>query len=261
MNILEKIVLQKRREIDQLKRQVGLQELQDSVYFKKETNQLSRVLKDGSNPGIIAEFKRRSPSKGDINSTADIITVTRAYEQAGAIAISVLTDSVFFGALPDDFELARKAISVPLLRKEFIVDEYQVLQTKAMGADIILLIAACLDKREMSSLAKTAANIGLQVLIEVHTEDELEKINDDCTFIGINNRNLKTFKVDIENSMQLGASLPADRVKIAESGISNVETVHQLKKANFDGFLMGENFMKTNNPGDACRNFIQQLKK
>lgn len=261
MTILDKIVLEKKLIVGNSKKEISINDLEKSTYFQQKSHSLAQQLEQENNAGIIAEFKRRSPSKGDINKNADVEKVTQAYEAAGVSAISVLTDETFFGARKSDFALARNSVQIPLLRKDFIVDEYQVIETKSMGADILLLIAACLTKEEIKSFADIANNIGLQVLLEIHTEAELEKINEHCNFIGINNRNLKTFEVDLENSIRLANSLPKEKIKIAESGISNVETVLHLKEKGFDGFLMGENFMKTTDPGDACNSFIQQLKK
>jgi indole-3-glycerol phosphate synthase len=260
MNILDKIVLEKKSIVDASKKEISIDALEKSGYFLQKAYSFEEQLKLANGTGIIAEFKRQSPSKGAINKNANVEEVSKAYEDAGAVAISVLTDESFFGAEKNDFALARKTVQIPLLRKDFIIDEYQIIETKAMGADMLLLIGACLSKQEIKSFASLANSIGLQVLLEIHTEEELEMITEHCNFIGINNRNLKTFEVDLENSIRLANSLPKDKIKIAESGISEVETVLHLKKQGFDGFLMGENFMKTSDPGESCKTFIQQLK-
>ena len=261
MNILDKIILEKKLIVEASKKEFPISSLEKSNYFLQKTCSFEEQLALANGVGIIAEFKRQSPSKGAINKNADVEKVSKAYEEAGAVAISVLTDETFFGAKQNDFTLARKAVNIPLLRKDFIIDEFQIIETKAMGADILLLIGACLSKQQIKSFASLANGIGLQVLLEIHTEEELDMITEHCNFIGINNRNLKTFEVDLENSIRLAKSLPKEKIKIAESGISEVETVLHLKKQGFDGFLMGENFMKTDDPGKSCKAFIQQLKK
>lgn len=261
MTILDNIVAEQKQLVDSLKREKTIKDLEKESAFSRKVFSLYQQLADVHNMGIIAEFKRQSPSKGDINKLANVETVTKGYEEAGAAAISVLTNERFFGALANDFALARQTVSIPLLRKEFIVDEYQIVETKAMGADILLLIAACLTKKEIKSFASIANNVGLQVLLEIHTEEELEKITDYCDFIGINNRNLKTFEVDVENSIRLANSLPKEKIKIAESGLSEIRMVKRLSAEGFRSFLMGENFMKTKDPGVACQSFIQELKK
>ncbi len=261
MTILDNIVAEQKQLISALKMEKSISELEKKSAFSRKAFSLYQQLADEHNMGIIAEFKRQSPSKGDINKLANVEKVAKGYQQAGAAAISVLTNQRFFGALPSDFALARQVVSIPLLRKEFIVDEYQIVETKAMGADILLLIAACLSKKEIKSFASIANNIGLQVLLEIHTEEELEKINDHCDFVGINNRNLKTFEVDVENSIRLANSLPKEKIKIAESGLSEIGMIKRLSAEGFRSFLMGENFMKTKDPGASCQSFIQELKK
>jgi len=185
--------------------------------------------------------------------------VTLDYERFGAAAISILTDDHFFGGSSEDLMEARDAVKIPLLRKDFIIDEYQLLEAKAIGADIILLIAACLTPPEVKMLAASAKSLGLEVLLELHDEDELEHICDDTELIGINNRSLKTFEVNLDRSLQMAAKIPTGKIKIAESGISNVEQINLFKQHGFSGFLMGENFMKETNPGEAFRIFASKL--
>jgi len=220
---------------------------------------LKKFLQDQSRTGIIAEFKRRSPSKGIINEKADVVEVTNAYTFNGASCLSVLTDEKYFGGSNEDLLKAR-VNEIPILRKDFIVDEYQILEAKSIGADLILLIAACLSPAEVRNLASFAKNIGLQVLLELHTEEELDHICDDTEIIGVNNRNLKTFKVDIERSLRMAEKIPADKIKIAESGISTANDIVIFRQNGFDGFLIGEKFMKEENPGLAFKNFVKDLK-
>ena len=215
-------------------------------------------LLDSKRTGIIAEFKRKSPSKGNINIQADIVAVTTAYANGGACCLSVLTDEDFFGGSTNDL-LAARINTIPILRKDFIIDEYQLLEAKAMGADVILLIAACLTVQQVKQLAGFAKNLGLDVLLELHADEELDHICDATELIGINNRNLKTFDVDIDRSLKMAQQIPATRLKIAESGIGSVATVNLFKENGFRGFLMGENFMKEANPGKAFAKFAQEL--
>jgi indole-3-glycerol phosphate synthase len=210
--------------------------------------------------GIIAEFKRRSPSKGVINDQSAVAAVTTAYAAAGASAISVLTDTDFFGGHPKDLMDARAVNTVPLLRKDFMIDEYQILEAKAFGADIILLIAAILTPAQIDSFSKMAKGLGLNVLLEVHNQEELERsINPNLDAIGVNNRNLADFSVDIQTSFDLVKQIPDEFLKISESAISDPKIIMQLKNAGFNGYLIGENFMKTNDPGAAMRQFTQEM--
>ena len=210
--------------------------------------------------GVIAEYKRKSPSKGIINDTDSVERVSVWYMQAGASALSILTDEKYFGGKNEDLMTARKFNFCPILRKDFVIDEYQIIEAKSIGADAILLIAEALEKDEVLTLAKKAKSIGLEVLMEIHTEDQLEKANEFIDIIGVNNRDLKTFKVDIENSIRISSKIPSQFVKISESGISSPEDVKKLKKYGFQGFLIGENFMKSDQPGKACANFLREIK-
>ena len=209
--------------------------------------------------GIIAEFKRKSPSKGTINNTSTVTEVTTAYAKYGASGISVLTDAEFFGGSLND--LLESAINeVPLLRKDFIIDEYQILESKAFGAEVILLIAACLDREEVKTFAAIAKNIGLNVLLEIHNEQELAHICNDVDVVGVNNRDLKTFTVDINRSIELSKQITGDKVTISESGIEDISSIKLLRDHGFKGFLIGEKFMKEKNPGLAFQIFAQKLK-
>lgn len=259
MTILDEIVQHKRKEVSGNKELYPIKLLEKSTYFETKPVSLTKYLLREDKSGIIAEFKKKSPSKGMINEYADVEKVTVGYMQAGASALSVLTDTKFFGGKNEDLTTARKFNYCPILRKDFIVDEYQIIEAKSIGADVILLIAACLTKDEISKFAKTAKDLGLEILMEIHTEEELDKINENIDVVGVNNRNLKTFEVSIENSKKLSEKIPSDFVKISESGISNVSTINELKKYGFQGFLIGENFMKTSMPEKACEKFIKEL--
>ncbi|MDZ4146963.1 MAG: indole-3-glycerol phosphate synthase TrpC [Flavobacteriaceae bacterium] len=259
MNILDKIIADKKREIILKKSVIPLTQLEASVLFERTTLSLCENLKTKSF-GIIAEHKRRSPSKAVINQSFAVEDVVKGYEIAGAAAISVLTDSKYFGGSLDDLLLARAAVNIPLLRKEFIVDAYQILEAKSQGADLILLIAAVLTRTEIKQLSEFAQSLGLEVLLEVHNLEELEKsLMPSLDLIGVNNRNLKTFEVSIYISKELATAIPDDFIKVSESGISHTDAVKELLPYGFKGFLIGENFMKTENPGEAAKEFIKNI--
>ncbi|MEM9866817.1 MAG: indole-3-glycerol phosphate synthase TrpC, partial [Bacteroidota bacterium] len=235
-------------------------QLEASVLFGRNCPSLALALRH-SDTGIIAEHKRRSPSKQTINQNTNVGVVAKGYENAGICGMSVLTDIKYFGGSLEDLLLARASVSMPLLRKEFIIDEYQVLEAKAYGADVILLIAAVLSKAQIKSLSELAQDLGMEVLLEVHNQDELEKsLMPSLNLLGVNNRNLKTFEVRLETSKSLAELIPNDFVKVSESGISSVEAITQLKGYGYQGFLIGENFMKTENPGASAQEFVQNLK-
>lgn len=258
MNILDTIIARKRFEVEIRKNSKPIDELEKGPFFKIETLSFAEFLLRDDKTGIIAEFKRRSPSKGIINNNSTVEEVTTCYAQFGASGISVLTDEEFFGGSLSDLSAAT-INEVPLLRKDFIIDEYQLIESKSFGAEIILLIAACLAKEEVKVLSHLAKNIGLNVLLEIHNEEELDHICDDVDVVGVNNRDLKTFVVSIERSLQLSAMIPADKIKISESGIDDVSTIRLLKEYGFKGFLIGEKFMKEKEPGTAFREFARQL--
>jgi indole-3-glycerol phosphate synthase len=261
MTILDEINANKRREVADAKAKISLEDLKKSPFFKRKGNSLKAALQAEGASGIIAEFKTKSPSKGTINEKAEVTEVTTGYVAAGVTGLSVLTDHLYFGGSFENLEKARFANPfTPILRKDFMLDAYQVYEAKAHGADLILLIAASLSKEEMLRLSETAKELGMEILVEVHTEEEIEKLNPLVDLVGVNNRNLKTFEVDVEISVRLGKLLPTGMVKISESGLSSVENIHYLRKAGFDGFLMGENFMKTEDPAKACEDFIKQLR-
>lgn len=260
MNILDTIIAHKHIEVADTKKQVSVDQLKQSTLFSRPTFSLKQFLLDKTKTGIIAEFKRQSPSKGIINGTADISAVTKAYTDNGASCLSVLTDHHFFGGSNDDLIKAR-VNNIPILRKDFIIDEYQLVEARSIGADVILLIAACLSPERVQELAIFARSLQLEVLLEIHSEDELQHICAATEIVGVNNRDLKTFTVDINRSIELSKKIDADKIKIAESGINDIETISTFKKAGFDGFLIGENFMKQPDPTIAFAQFVQQLKK
>ncbi len=252
MNILDTIIENKKKEIAKAKSNISVQQLQDAEFFGRETFSLKHTLKSKS--GIIAEFKRKSPSKGIINDTKTPLEVVSEYEKFGASAVSILTDSEFFGGSFEDITSVRKKVNIPILRKDFMVDEYQFYEAKSIGADIILLIAACLSPTQVSEFTDLAHQLNLEVLLEIHTEEELKHINKNVDFVGINNRNLKDFKVDLQHSVDLKNQLPNGIYSIAESGIYSEKDFKFLKDKGFDGFLMGEYFMKGNSIEDFIAN-------
>jgi indole-3-glycerol phosphate synthase len=258
-NILAKIIDHKKIEVTERKGQLSVAQLEAMPLFTSEGYSLKLNLLNPSLTGIIAEFKRQSPSKGVINATASVAEVSNAYTQFGAAGISVLTDNAFFGGSINDLSITVKN-PIPVLRKEFIIDEFQLIEAKAYGASVILLIAACLTPALTHSLATFAKSIGLEVLLEMHDADELGHISEAVDFVGINNRSLKSFEVNIEHSLQLKNQLPKNILSIAESGIYSLETFMLLKKEGFDGFLMGEYFMKQANPATAFELFVTSIK-
>ena len=258
MNILETIVEYKRSEIVNRKSKVSIAELEKRELFSRPVFSLKDFLLDKSRTGIIAEFKRRSPSKGVINDKVDVVEVTKSYADNGASCLSVLTDEKFFGGSDEDLLRAR-VNNIPILRKDFIIDEYQLIEARSIGADVILLIAACLSPAEVKKLASFAKGLGLEVLLELHAEEELEHICEETNIIGVNNRDLKTFNVDIERSLRMAEQIPLSKLKVAESGISSIENILLFKRHGFHGFLIGENFMKAPDPTIAFAEFVKTL--
>ncbi len=259
MNILDKIVFDKKKEVLLKKQLIPVSQLEASVLFNTPVKSLASALQN-ANFGIIAEHKRRSPSKSTINQKLNVEDVAIGYKKAGISGMSVLTDGKYFGGSLDDLLLARAAVNIPLLRKEFIIDEYQIIEAKAHGADAILLIAAILSREEIKSFSQLAKSLNLDVLLEVHNETELHKsLMPSLDMLGVNNRNLKTFIVSLETSKTLSDLIPSDFIKVSESGISNTEAIKMLKGYGYQGFLIGENFMKTDNPGESAAQFMNQL--
>lgn len=261
MNKLEEIIAFKREEVKENKELYPIKLLEKSPYFKTLTVSLHKYILREDLSGVIAEFKRKSPSRGMINEYADPGITPLEYMQAGASALSVVTDQKFFGGSNQDLSTARRYNYCPILRKDFIIDEYQIIEARSIGADAILLIAEVLSAEELRVLSKTAADLGLEVLFEVHHKESIGKLPADANLIGINNRNLESFEVSIEHGIDLISALPADAVKIAESGIDSAETALKLRQSGFNGFLMGERFMRETNPGKACKLFIRRLKR
>jgi len=260
MNILDTIVAAKKKEITDKKSTIPVALLERSIYYETQPVSFKKYLLRNDLSGIIAEFKRKSPSLGSINPHASVERTTIGYMQAGASALSVLTDQQFFGGKYEDLTTARKFNFCPILRKDFILDEYQIIEAKSMGADVILLIASILEPAQVKQLADFAHSLGLEVLLEVHDQEELEQtLTDKVDAIGVNNRNLKDFTVSIETSQKLAALIPDSIIKVSESGISQPETILTLKDYGYRGFLMGEAFMKTSRPEKACATFIQAL--
>ncbi|MCP4438503.1 MAG: indole-3-glycerol phosphate synthase TrpC [Aureispira sp.] len=258
-NILEKIVAYKKEEIQKRKELYPTKLLEQSIYFETPVVSLSQFIQRPDKQGIIAEFKRQSPSKGPINPYATVEEVSIGYMQGGASALSVLTDTHFFGGKNEDLTTARKFNYAPILNKNFVIDEYQVIEAKSIGADAVLLIAECLTAGELQNLAQLAQQLGMEVLMEIHTAKQLSKLCPAVNLVGINNRDLNSFEVNIEQSLEIAALLPAHLPKISESGINDPATVVYLKKEGFDGFLIGEHFMQDAYPGRACAEFIHQI--
>lgn len=259
MDILEKIVVQKKKEVALKKSLISINQLESSALFNRKTVSLSNALRK-SNSGIIAEFKRRSPSKSVINTSSPIQEIALAYKTAGVCGMSVLTDGNFFGGSLEDLLLARATVNIPLLRKEFIIDEYQLIEAKAHGADVILLIAAILSRDEIKTFSELAKQLQLEVLLEVHNENELEHaLMPGLNMIGVNNRNLKNFEVSLETSRLLASKIPDEFVKVSESGLSQPADILSLRQEGYEGFLIGESFMANQDPGKSATNFIRNL--
>lgn len=260
MDILKKIVTYKRKELKDKMELTPVKKLEKSPYFTAQPISLSKYILRQDKDGIIAEFKRRSPSKPSINPYAQIERISIGYMQAGASAISVLTDHHFFGGSENDLITARKYNFCPILRKDFIFDEYQVIEARSIGADAILLIAEILESNQLKSLAALASNLGMEVLMEIHDIDQLNKLNEYVTLLGVNNRNLETFQTDPEQSIRLYPSLPKDIVKISESGLNDMHVMLKLSEIGYDGFLIGEKFMSSPDPVKACERFIKDYR-
>ena len=259
MRILDKIVNHLKIEIEILSESVPIFELEKTKGFDRKCKSLKESIQN-SKSGIICEFKRRSPSNENINYTSNIKEVVKGYEKAGAVGVSILTNKKFFDGSGVDIVNVRDSLNIPVLKKEFIISEYQIFQAKSFGSDAILLIASILTKEEILNFSSLAKSMGLEVLLEVHSGVELNKIaGNNIDIIGVNNRNLDTLEIDINNSVELYEMIPDEFVKISESGISKVKSILKLKEVGFDGFLIGENFMKTNNPQESADNFIKQV--
>jgi indole-3-glycerol phosphate synthase len=260
MNILDKIIAHKHKEVAERKSLYPVKLLEQSIFFSSPTVSLKKYVQRKDKSGIIAEIKRKSPSKGTINSNVSIERTSIGYMQAGASALSILTDKEFFGGSSDDLTMARKFNFCPILRKDFIVDEYQIVEAKSIGADAILLIAAALPVKRLNELALFAKSLGLEILMEVHTAEELTSNHEaEVDLVGVNNRDLKTFVVSLEISKKLAPFMPKEKVLISESGIDSPAAIVELRKHGYEGFLMGETFMKHSRPEQAAKDFIEEL--
>jgi indole-3-glycerol phosphate synthase len=259
MTILDKIIENKKKELAVLTGVTSVRNLENSRLFKREIISLSEFLLDKSKTGIIAEFKRKSPSKDNINSSSSVEEVTSGYFREGASGVSILTDKQFFGGSASDLLHAREKGLFPILRKDFIIDEYQVIESKSIGADAILLIAEALGNQKILNLSRLARSLGLEVLLEIHEPDSLEKVNQYVNIIGVNNRNLKTFEVNTDISEKIAEKIPPGFLKISESGISSPRVMKMLRIYGYDGFLMGEKFMSASDPVKAFSAFVKEL--
>jgi len=259
MDILNKIAAFKNEEVGIRKLQIPVRELQKSVFYKLTPPSFYDSLVRNE-PAIIGEFKRKSPSKGIINSTSDVRDVATGYQNAGVAAMSILTDNEFFGGDNSDLMSVAAFSSLPLLRKEFIVDEYQVIEAKSIGASAILLIGSILTVKKSDELTRLASELGLDVLFEIHDLSDLEKINENIRIVGVNNRNLRTFEINMKNSLDLLPKLPHNCLRVAESGFNSVNDVQEMYKGGYNAFLIGQRFMETDNPGKSAYDFITSLK-
>lgn len=259
MKILDKIVEDKKIEINKLLSNSSISKLENSHLFSRKCISLKESIKN-NNSGIICEFKRRSPSNQNINYISSLSDVVSGYEEAGAAGLSILTNKKYFDGDTQDIIDIRDISNLPILRKEFIISEYQVIEAKSIGSDAILLIASILSEEEIIGYSSLAKSIGLEVLLEIHSEDELYKISgDDIDIVGVNNRNLDTLEIDLNNSIDLYGKIPSKFIKISESGISEVESILKLKEVGYNGFLIGEKFMKTRNPMESAHDFIKKI--
>lgn len=261
MLILDEIIAHKRREVAERKSLYPVKLLERSLHFDAPVISMKQYLRREQASGIIAEFKRRSPSRGVINAYVSPEKTTVGYMQAGASALSVLTDSHFFGGSSKDLEVARRMNFCPVLRKDFIIDEYQLFESRSIGADVVLLIAEVLTRDEVKQLAGLAVALGMEVLLEVHSREQLEKYVPEIGLVGVNNRDLQTFRVDVNRSAELAGYLPPGVIKISESGIVNAQTMLNLRLSGYEGFLMGDVFMREADPARACAQLVTALKR
>ncbi len=259
MNILKKILQQKEKEVWHLKKEVPYRHLEKRPFFSRTPVSLEERLRLPGSSGIIAEFKRASPSRGVIHKKAQVSDILPGYEAAGATAISVLTDNTFFGGSNKDLEEARDHTSLPLLRKDFVIDEYQIVEARALGADVILLIAAILEKDRIKAFSRLAGELQMDVLFEIHDLLELIKMPEMPLLVGVNNRDLTTFEVSLAKAVEAASVIPRERVKVAESGLQDPGSIRFLRDHGYRGFLIGETFMKEKDPGKACRDFINKI--
>ncbi len=262
MSVLAEINANTLKEVEARKERVSVKELEASSYFGREVYSLKNSIAQSENFGIISEVKMKSPSKGIINNNVTPNEVGEGYFKNGASAISVLTDFHYFGGKMEYLTAVRERVTIPVLRKDFIITEFQIIEAKAIGADVILLIAASLEPKRLEELASFAHSLGLEVLMEVHNLEELEQsVNPHLDVIGVNNRNLKTMEVSVTTSHELVDKIPAEFVKISESGLADAKTIKALMESGYQGFLIGETFMKTENPPKALADFIKEIRQ
>ncbi len=261
MNKLQEIVIEKRRQVESDKHLRPVEMLESSRYFNRKCLSVKEYITRADKSGIITEIKKQSPALGAINADVNVEKLASGYEKAGASALSVLTDQKFFGGSNSDLILARENTTCPILRKDFVIDAYQVIEAKSIGADVILLIAAILTRNEIEQFTTLAHQLGMEVILELHATKELEKIIDNIDVIGVNNRNLETMQIDIATSRTMASRIPAGFVKISESGIEDPAVVMELKQLGYHGFLIGSNFMKHPEPEKACAEFIRDINK
>jgi len=262
MNILDTIVVQKRKQVEWARANVSHGALERSPFFKRNCHSMKEALLNPAKYGIIGEIKRKSPSRGIINHQVSINKISTGYVRAGVSALSILTDAEFFGGSNQDLMEARELNACPILRKDFIIDEYQILEAKSIGADVILLIAAILSPQTVIHYTQLAHSLGLEVLLEIHNEEELTRnLNSGADLLGVNNRDLKTFEVNVETSKKLIQHIPVQMIAVSESGIEATSTLLDLKRSGYKGFLIGQNFMQNHDPEVAAMNFINELKE
>jgi indole-3-glycerol phosphate synthase len=260
MNILDKIIISKRNEVNLRKRLFSVDFLEKSSFFERKTYSLADNLIKKS-PGIIAEFKRKSPSANSLNELADVKEVINGYVDSGAAALSILTDHKFFGGNLSDLAAARNQSNYPVLRKDFIIDEYQVIEAKASGADAVLLIAEILTENQIRNFSRLARSLSMEVILEIHQKEQLVKLSDLVTIVGVNNRNLKNLQIEVNSSFKLAALIPSQFLSISESGISSPDTIRKLMDSGYKGFLIGEYFMRHEKPAEACKMLIKKVLK
>jgi len=258
MNILDKILIHKRKEVNHRQEIFSAASLEKTTVFDRKTYSLADSLLN-NRPGIIAEFKRKSPSAGILNNMTDVKEVIKGYIDSGAAALSVLTDYKFFGGSLQDLEAARSQCSHPILRKDFIIDDYQIIEAKAVGADAVLLIAEILTENQIRNFSRLATTLSMEVILEIHQADQLVKLSDCITIVGVNNRNLENFKVKVNTSFELASIIPDHFLRISESGISSPDIIRKLIDSGFQGFLIGEYFMKHDKPQNACKELIENV--
>lgn len=260
MDILTQIVANTKKELQTRKQNCSVKELEKTANYKKNRISLSQAIRDKSGTAIIAEIKFKSPSSGKLHDKIEPAKIGLGYQTAGATAISVLTDEKYFSGKTEYLTKTREVTEIPILRKDFILEEYQIVEARAIGADAILLLAAILKPKELLRLARFANAIGLETLLEIHDEQLADYLTPAINLVGINNRNLKTFEVNIKNSLKLVEQIPANYCKLSESGLSSADTIKKLVQAKFDGFLIGETFMKSDNPAKSLEKLLSELK-